>query len=173
MTFSWSQYHFCLSSECESAHKDDFLYPTHAFSEQKLACFVHWGEADPTLSRRPNNMRINPLGNKNNLHQWGGGTRIVWPTEPVGDVWLLREITCSTLRKKKSTTQVENKLSIWLIYCQYCVWSSNRVLCNSWQDMSQKCATPMPMLLLDPMVKFILPASLCIVSDEHSYLFIL
>ena len=36
--------------ECESAHREDFFDPTHAFSEQKLAHFVHWEEADPTLS---------------------------------------------------------------------------------------------------------------------------
>ena len=50
MTFEQSQYHFWISSECESAHKEDFFDTTHAFSEQKLAHFVHWGEADPTLS---------------------------------------------------------------------------------------------------------------------------
>ena len=42
---------FWISSEYESAHKDGFFDTTHAFSEQKLDHFVHWGEADPTLSQ--------------------------------------------------------------------------------------------------------------------------
>ena len=49
MIFEWSQYNFWLSTDWNSAHKDVFD-PTHAFSEQQLACFVHVGKADPTLS---------------------------------------------------------------------------------------------------------------------------